>query len=91
MGGDINCRYGNLNVALQDQGLLYSDNADMVSNHHGRTYGIDLCSTTNIFPINHLKYGRKVYAGEHTYFKGDKKSTLTKGGKPSEDSLTPLQ
>ena len=38
MGGDLNCRFGNLNHLYQDSGLLYGDDADVSSNRHGLTY-----------------------------------------------------
>ena len=52
MGGDLNCRFGNLNHLYQ--GLLYGDNADVSSNKHGLTYGKDLCLVGDVFPLNHL-------------------------------------
>ena len=76
MGGDINCRFGDLNNAFVGRYLVYGENADVVSNHHGRTFGVDLCNTGNIFPLNHLNYGRKQFTGENTYFKGEKKSQI---------------
>ena len=37
LGGDINCRFGDLNNAFQEQRLRYQENADNTSNHHGRS------------------------------------------------------
>ena len=74
MGGDMNCRYGNLNVTFSSMNILYSENIDENSNHHGRTYGIDLCTSANIFPLNHLK--QKKFSGDFTYLKADKKSQI---------------
>ena len=71
----MNCRYGDLNNAFHDLGVVYTDNCDMISNNHGRTLGIDLCKTAEIFPVNHL-IGKKVHEGDYTYYKGDKKSQI---------------
>ena len=76
VGGDLNCRFGDLNIAFQDRGLVYSENADRTSNHHGRTFGVDLCNSSEVFPINHLSYGKKKFNGEPTYFKGEKRSQI---------------
>ena len=75
MGGDINCRFGNLNTAFKNR-KSYTMNIDITSNHHGRTYGIDLCNSTNLIPINHLKYGNTYFQGDFTYHKGDKRSQI---------------
>ena len=59
LGGDLNCRFGDMNVAFRGQGLVYTMNVDGTSNHHGRTFGVDMCNMVNIFPLNHLVYGNK--------------------------------
>ena len=76
MGGDLNCRYGNLNHLCGDNQLLYDDNADESSNKHGLTYGKDLCMVGEIFPLNHLKYRGKSFEGDCTYSKGNKRSQI---------------
>ena len=76
VGGDINCRFGALDAVFQHKGIRYDVNVDHTSNFHGRTFGVDLCNTSDIFPINHLKYKSKVFTGDFTYFKGDKKSQI---------------
>ena len=76
MGGDLNCRFGDLNQLMEGQGMLYENNADPTTNKHGRTYGKDLCTVGDIFPLNHLKYRSRVFAGDFTYFKGGKKSQI---------------
>ena len=76
MGGDINCRYGDLNHTFHEQNLSYSLNVDQTTNHHGRTYGPDMCNSCNIFPINHLKLGKEIFLGDFTYHKGNKKSQI---------------
>ena len=60
LGGDINCRYGDLNSIFRNHVVHYAANVDVNSNHHGRTYGYDICSAGNIFPINHLKKGGEI-------------------------------
>ena len=76
IGGDINCRFGSLDNIFHGKGLRYSDNVDTESNFHGRSFGIDLCESTDIFPLNHLQYKQKTYCGDYTYFKGNKKSQI---------------
>ena len=76
MGGDMNCRFGDLNLVNEDNPLLYEKNADLNSNKHGLTYGKDLCAVGNIFPLNHLVYRGKIFDGDFTYFKGEKKSQI---------------
>ena len=76
MGGDMNCRFGNLKESFSERGLWYDENVDTVDNFHGRTYGIDLCKTSNIFPLNHLSYKENAFEGGFTYYKGDKRSQL---------------
>ena len=73
IGGDINCRFGQLNDNFQN-GFIYTDNIDTTSNFHGRTYGVDICKTTGIFPLNHLQYKTQRFPGDFTYHKGNKKS-----------------
>ena len=76
MGGDLNCRFGNLNLLRQDTRLLYGENADVSSNKHGLTYGKDLCMIGDVFPLNHLIYRGRTFDGDCTYFKGNKKSQI---------------
>ena len=71
--GDTNCRYGNLNCVFREQNICFEENVVAISNHHGRTYGTDMCISCNIFPVNHLEMCNKTYAGDFTYFKGYKK------------------
>ena len=76
MGGDLNCRFGNLNQLREERGLLYGENSDMSSNKHGLTYGKDLCRVGDVFPLNHLVYRGKTFDGDFTYFKASKKSQI---------------
>ena len=76
MGGDLNCRFGDLNALKDENLLLYEDNADSTSNKHGLTYGRDICAVGDIFPVNHMIYRGKTFAGDFTYFKGEKKSQI---------------
>ena len=76
LGGDLNCRYGNLNQMFGNGSILYNENIDKTSNHHGRTFGADLCKVGLTFPVNHLIHGNKNFAGNHTYYKGNKKSQI---------------
>ena len=36
----------------------------------------DVCNTNKIYPINHMKLYGKVYHGDYTYFKNDKRSQI---------------
>ena len=76
MGGDLNCRFGNMTHAFREQNLAYDENADNSTNSHGLTYGIDMCNSCNVFPINHLKVGNCSFTGDYTYYKADKKSQI---------------
>ena len=76
MGGDINCRFGDLNAAFYNTGSLYANNIDISSNTHGLTYGTDLCNSANIFPLNHLIHRHFEFQGDFTYFKANKKSQI---------------
>ena len=76
VGGDLNCRFGDLNLLQDDNGLLYDNNIDSITNKHGITYGKDICTVGDVFPVNHLIYRGKVFEGDFTYFKGGKKSQI---------------
>ena len=76
MGGDVNCRFGDLNVTLGDEALIYEMNVDLISNKHGLAYGKDMCTIGGIFPLNHLVYKNKAFKGGFTYFKANNKSQL---------------
>ena len=76
LGGDINCRFGDLNQAFHEQKMCYVENADTSSNSHGLTYGVDMCNSSKIFPINHLKLGNVTFAGDFTYYKANKRSQI---------------
>ena len=76
LGGDMNCRFGELSYAFQEQRLAYVENKDNTSNYHGRTYGIDLCNSCKIFPLNHLRMYNRTFPGDFTYHKADKKSQI---------------
>ena len=74
LGGDMNCRPGNLND-LQST-MSYSKNIDEKTNAHGRTYFPDICLVGKIFPLNHLIYRYKRFIGNFTYHKTDKHSQI---------------
>ena len=76
LGGDMNCRFGQLNLAFKEQRLAYIENTDTTSNYYGRTYGIDLCNGCKIFPLNHLRMHDRTFPGGFTYYKADKKSQI---------------
>ena len=76
LGGDISCRYGELNGIFQEMNLHYEVNVDMVSSMHGRTYGKDICQVGDVFPLNHLIHGRKAFPGDFTYIKANTKSQI---------------
>ena len=68
----MNCRFGDLNVTLGEEALLYEMNVDLISNKHGLTYGKNMCKIGGIFPLNHLVYKNKAFKGGFTYFKANK-------------------
>ena len=76
LGGDINCRYNDLNKLYPELNMHYDANIDDTSNMHGRTYGKDMCQIGEVFPLNHLKYGGKHFPGDFTYIKAQKKSQI---------------
>ena len=43
LGGDLNCRYGDLNSILPEYNLVYEKNVDLETNKHGRSFGNDMC------------------------------------------------
>ena len=75
IGGDFNSRLGNLNTIAPNT-WKYEDNCDITTNNHGRTLLNDICKRNKIYPINHLKYKGKVFNGDFTYIKNDKKSQI---------------
>ena len=46
LGGDLNCRYGDLNTLLENGFYYYSQYVDSYQNNHGKTYGKDLHKLT---------------------------------------------
>ena len=65
-----------MNYAFREQKLSYAVNTDSSSNHHGRTYGVDMCNSCGVFPLNHLRLYNKTYDGDFTYHKAEKKSQI---------------
>ncbi len=59
-------------LGFREQKLSYAVNVDSSSNHHGRTYGVDMCNSCGVFPLNHLRLNNKTYSGDHTYYKAEK-------------------
>ena len=76
MGGDLNCRFGDMNTLFNVDHLVYEPNVDGTSNKHGSIYGKDICSASGIFPLNHLMHKGKPFEGDFTYHKGGKKSQI---------------
>ena len=54
MGGDMNCRYGDMNNLCTVSNVAYEHNVDTSANKHGMTYGADVLTTSGIIPLNHL-------------------------------------
>ena len=55
--GDFNSRMSSLqSLNGTAQGISYSQNVDKSDNAHGREL-LNMCANSNIFPVNHLKYG----------------------------------
>ena len=71
IGGDFNSRIGNPSTILGDLSWLYYDNIDKTSNKHGRTYFRDLCFTSDVMPINCLKYKNVEIDNDFTFIGGN--------------------
>ena len=70
--GDFNSRMSSLqSLNGTAQGISYSQNVDKSDNAHGREL-LNMCANSNIFPVNHLKYGARSFIGNKTYRKRDK-------------------
>ena len=76
LGGDMNCRFGDLNDTFSEKGLWYDKNVDPTDNYHGRTFGVDICRTCNLFPLNHLNYRNTIFKGGFTYIKSENRSQI---------------
>ena len=66
LGGDLNCRYDDLNTLLENEFYYYSQNVDNYQNNHGKTYGKDLCNATKMFPLNHINLLGESFGGDCT-------------------------
>lgn len=75
VGGDFNSRPGDLNNINPRNGMRYEKNVDVSTNSHGTIFG-DLCRTTNLLPINHLRYNDQIFPGQFTFYRGNKKSQI---------------
>ena len=69
IGGDLNCRPGNFENVSNSK-WKYNANKDLITNKHGRTFLKDLCLTCNINPINGLRYRKKIFDNDFTFFRG---------------------
>ena len=76
MGGDMNCRFGDLNNLCSAGNLAYEQNVDVDSNKHGLIYGTDVCTVSDVFPLNHLVHKGRSYEGDFTYHKAGRKSQI---------------
>ena len=77
LGGDFNSRVGALDeIQVDGMNWRYEKNCDKGTNLYGRTYFKDLCRTNKILPINHMKYKNKVFTGDFTYIKSNRKSQI---------------
>ena len=72
-GGDFNARIGNINMISP---WNYEENCDTTTNKHGRIYFTDLCRRNKVYPLNHLISSDKIYHGDFTYLKANKKSQI---------------
>ena len=64
VGGDFNCRPGNLNAIKNNSKWNYAENVDNKTNTNGITYFLDLGRTADVMPVNHMQYGRKTFEGD---------------------------
>ena len=71
MIGDFNSRISSLQCLNNDSlGIAYSQSADRCDNAHGRVV-LNMCSNTNVYPVNHLNLGAKCFIGSKTFRKRD--------------------
>ena len=75
IGGDFNARVGDLN-SFTGYSWKYEENCDLTTNSHGRTMMKDICRRNKMYPINHLKYRRKVFNGDFTFIRDGNKSQI---------------
>ena len=75
IGGDFNARVGDLN-SFTGYAWKYEENCDVISNSHGRTMMKDICRRNKMYPINHLIYRKKVFAGDFTFIRDNNKSQI---------------
>ena len=76
IGGDFNSRIGDLNViSKKSLNWRYTDNCDSGINDN-KIFFTDMCDILNILPLNHCIYLKKLFDGDFTYFKANKKSQI---------------
>ena len=73
-GGDLNTRFGQLSRKMGPD-KMYSVNPDKEVNSHGKTL-INICKSYKCYILNNLDFGDKIFDGNFTYRKKDKKSQV---------------
>ena len=76
VGGDFNCRPGDLRQLGNGNMWAYTENNDKTTNKHGRTHFRDLCSTGNVKPVNGMKYHGMVCDNDFTFIRSNGKSQI---------------
>ena len=71
-GGDMNSRVGKM-LASVDIGASYRDNIDTVVNENGKILK-RICKNTSSMVLNNLNFNSKIFDGDFTFEKGDKRS-----------------
>ena len=72
-GGDYNSRVGEITHVPHLSGSSYRNNPDTVTNSHGKMIK-NVCRSCNVYIVNNLTLANKVFDGNFTFFKGDRRS-----------------
>ena len=75
IGGDFNSRPGN-SESLGNGNWKYEMNKDVNVHRHGRTLLRDLCSSSNVKPVNGLIYDKREFHDDFTFLRGCAKSQI---------------
>ena len=72
-GGDMNGRVGDVSYRLPSKSMNYVPNVDQVVNNHGNEI-IKICKSFKCFIVNNLEYNSKIFNGDFTFHKANRKS-----------------
>ena len=72
-GGDLNGRVGNTPNLLPPSNGCYRVNCDDTLNDHGKEI-VNICKSFDCYVVNNLNYGNKIFDGNFTFQKGNRKA-----------------